>query len=114
KLQEAKINVWGVGTKLVTAYDQPALGGVYKLGAIQNARGQWERKMKVSEQSIKSTIPGTLQVRRYHDADGLVADMIYDEPQGIDPRRTVVDLEDPIRRKRLAAATASRDMLQPV
>lgn len=114
KLQDAKINVWGVGTKLVTAYDQPALGGVYKLGAIQNARGEWERKLKVSEQSVKSTIPGTLQVRRYHDADGFVADMIYDEQMGVDARLAVVDLKDPIRRKRLTADTASRDLLKPV
>ena len=31
KLQGAKIDTWGIGTKLITAYDQPALGGVYKV-----------------------------------------------------------------------------------
>jgi nicotinate phosphoribosyltransferase len=39
KHQGAKVNVWGVGTKLATAYDQPALGGVYKLTAIRGRRG---------------------------------------------------------------------------
>ena len=52
KDQGAQIAVWGVGTKLVTAYDQPALGGVYKLGAIQSDDGTWVPKVKLSEQAI--------------------------------------------------------------
>lgn len=114
KVQGARIAVWGVGTKLVTAYDQPALGGVYKLGAIQNAQGNWERKLKLSEQSIKSTIPGTLQVRRFTGPRGLLGDSIYDEALGIDPRHTLVDLKDHTRRKRLSADAQGRDLLQPV
>src|SRR5262245_40889894 len=50
KQQGATIAVWGVGTKLATAYDQPALGGVYKLGALQDASGVWQPKLKLSEQ----------------------------------------------------------------
>src|SRR5215213_2354655 len=47
KEQGAKVNVWGVGTKLVTAYDQPALGGVYKMAAIRAKDGKaWEHKVK--------------------------------------------------------------------
>ena len=46
KEQGAKINVWGVGTKLITAYDQPALGGVYKLGSIRGDDGNWSYKVK--------------------------------------------------------------------
>ncbi len=61
----ARIDVWGVGTKLVTAYDQPALGGVYKLAAIRpNAHSDWDFKMKFSEDPIKISNPGILQVRR--------------------------------------------------
>jgi len=69
KKNGAKINVWGVGTNLVTAKDQPALGGVYKLGAILTSKG-WENKVKLSEQVIKISNPGILQVNRYTDAAG--------------------------------------------
>jgi nicotinate phosphoribosyltransferase len=60
----AKIDIWGVGTKLVTAYDQPALGGVYKLAALKNEAGEWDYKMKFSEETAKISNPGILQVRR--------------------------------------------------
>ncbi|MEL6356076.1 MAG: nicotinate phosphoribosyltransferase, partial [Bacteroidota bacterium] len=63
----APITIWGVGTRLATAHDQPALGGVYKLAAIQDETGQWQPKMKLSEQLIKVSNPGKLQVRRYYN-----------------------------------------------
>lgn len=70
KRQGSKINVWGVGTRLVTAYDQPALGGVYKLAAIQDATGQWQHKIKLSEQPIKVSNPGVQDVVRVFDTTG--------------------------------------------
>lgn len=70
KRQGAKINVWGIGTRLVTAYDQPALGGVYKLAAIQDNEGHWQHKIKLSEQSIKVSNPGIQDVVRIFDAEG--------------------------------------------
>lgn len=114
KQQGAKVAVWGVGTKLVTAYDQPALGGVYKLGAIRDESGQWQPKLKLSEQSAKSTVPGILQVRRFEDEEGLVADLLYDELAGVDPRHTIVDIKDPIRRKQLDSQLTQTDLLEPV
>ncbi len=83
KAAGAQISIWGVGTKLATSYDQPALGGVYKLGAIRGADGQWDFKVKLSEQLIKVSNPGLLQVRRYELAGKPVADMLYNEEQAI-------------------------------
>ncbi len=114
KAQGAKISVWGVGTKLATAYDQPALGGVYKLGAVQNEQGEWSPRLKLSEQAVKTSIPGILQVRRYETADGMIGDMIYDELGGVDPRQIVVDAKDPTRRKSMPATASARDLLTPV
>lgn len=83
KTAGAKISIWGVGTKLVTSYDQPALGGVYKLGAIRGADGEWDFKVKLSEQLIKVSNPGMLQVRRYQLGGKPVADMLYNHEQPI-------------------------------
>ncbi|HSP32713.1 MAG TPA: hypothetical protein VLU46_00180, partial [Thermoanaerobaculia bacterium] len=79
KQQGAKIDQWGVGTRLVTAYDEPALGGVYKLGAIRGESGAWEYRVKLSEQNVKITTPGMLQVRRFENEQGFAGDMIWDE-----------------------------------
>lgn len=81
KSHGARITLWGVGTNLVTAQDQPALGGVYKLGAIQNKEGEWEYRIKLSEESVKTSNPGILNVRRFSDAatNSPLADMLYDE-----------------------------------
>lgn len=79
----APISVWGVGTRLATAKDQPALGGVYKLAAIENEEGEWEPRMKLSEQLIKISNPGRLQVRRYFDQKGQpLASQLYNQLQG--------------------------------
>lgn len=113
KLQGARIGSWGVGTRLVTASEQPALGGVYKLTAIREENGSWDPRIKVSEQVAKTTIPGVLQLRRFEDQDGFVGDMIYDESTG--PAGTLmVDPLDPTRRKSFPAGTAGEDLLVPV
>lgn len=79
----AAISVWGVGTRLVTAYDQPALGGVYKLAAIRGAGGAWEYRIKLSQEPVKVSNPGVQQVRRYVGADGrMVGDLIVEQEIG--------------------------------
>ncbi|ACY18223.1 nicotinate phosphoribosyltransferase [Haliangium ochraceum] len=78
KERGATIAVWGVGTRLATAYDQPALEGVYKLGAVRDAEGAWVRRMKLSEEPGKNTNPGILQVRRFRRDGRFLGDVIYD------------------------------------
>ncbi len=97
----APISIWGVGTHLVTGKDQPALDGVYKLSALQNSRGVWESKMKISEQKEKQSLPGCLQIRRFFDGKKYQHDLIYDEWLGIDSASSHAEWE-------------SMDLLQPI
>ena len=116
--QGAKINVWGVGTKLVTAFDQPALGGVYKLAALRDEQsGRWEYKMKLSEQAIKISTPGIQQVRRFRDKRGFLADMIYDTETmngQATKSATMIDPLDFTKRRRFDAEQSHEDLLVPV
>lgn len=114
KQQGAAINVWGVGTMLVTAYDQPALGGVYKLSAIRKPDGSWEHKIKLSEQTAKVTNPGVLQVRRFQNGKGFIGDAIYDESRPLPDRVTIVDPVDATRRKHFAPDAPHEDLLVPI
>jgi nicotinate phosphoribosyltransferase len=114
KIQGAKVSIWGVGTKLATAYDQPALGGVYKLGAIKDEKGNWQPKLKLSEQPAKSSIPGVLQVRRFENGGTMIGDMIYEETNGPASSGLIVDPKDPLRRKQMPAVARWSDLLVPV
>ena len=113
KDQKARINVWGVGTRLITAFDQPALGGVYKLGALRHPGGEWEHRIKLSEQSVKVSTPGSLQVRRFTVNGEHAGDMIYDELTD-PPTSTIVDPMDLTRRKSFDARATHEDLLVPV
>lgn len=64
KMQKAKIDVWGVGTKLITAYDQPALGAVYKTVSIEQEDGSMRDTIKLSNNAEKVSTPGKKQVWR--------------------------------------------------
>jgi nicotinate phosphoribosyltransferase len=114
KQQGAAIAVWGVGTRLVTAHDDPALGGVYKLSAVRRPGQPWQPRIKLSEQRAKISTPGILQVRRFSQAGALVADGIFDEELGWPGEAAIVDPLDPTRRKRIPAGAAHSDLLVPV
>lgn len=64
KAQGAKVDSWGIGTKLITAYDQPALGAVYKLVSIENEAGEMEDTIKITANAEKVSTPGLKKVYR--------------------------------------------------
>jgi len=114
KEQGAAISGWGVGTRLVTGHPDAALGGVFKLTAVRKPGEAWRQKVKLSEQPIKTSIPGVLQVSRFQGDAEAVADVIYDV--GLPPKGpvTMVDPLDPTRRRTIPAGTPSQDLLVPI
>ena len=115
KEQDAAIDIWGVGTKLVTAFGQPSLGGVYKLSAIRHANGDWDYKLKLSEQAIKVNNPGIQQVRRFSLNGTFIADMIYDANADLDTNHLMIDPIDHTRRKRVSSGNMKyEDILVPI
>jgi nicotinate phosphoribosyltransferase len=115
KEQKAKIDVWGVGTRLATAYDQPALDGVYKLGAIRAPKGEWHYKLKLSEQNAKISIPGLLRIRRFLNHKNIaIADCLYDENLGIPENCMIIDMLDSTRRKKIPKKSDYEELLVPI
>ena len=114
KEQGAAISGWGVGTRLATGHPDAALGGVFKLTAVRRPGEAWRPKVKLSEQPIKTSIPGVLQTRRFFSDAEAVADVIYEE--GMPPASpvTMVDPLDPTRRRTIPEGSASRDLLVPI
>jgi nicotinate phosphoribosyltransferase len=111
--QGARVDIWGVGTKLVTSFDQPALGGVYKLGAYRDDHGAWRDVVKLSEQPIKLSNPGILQVKRLRKAGELVGDIIYDSVHGLSAYE-LHDIDDPRHPPVAPDYDDARDLLIPV
>ena len=89
----AVVASWGIGTKLATAYDQPTLGGVYKLSAIKHpGSDEWVPREKVTGSVAKITFPGVLDIRRYFHDDGTVAgDMVFDVNGVVNDEERIID-----------------------
>lgn len=113
--QGARIDIWGVGTRLDTCYDQPALGAIYKLTAIRDGDGAWRYPVKVSEHSSKTSIPGILGIRRFVDAtDRYRADVIYDEDLAEpDAGDLMVDPADALHRRRIEPEWRCMELVTP-
>ena len=82
-LQGAKVDMFGVGERLITARSEPVFGGVYKLAAVEDGKGQIVPKIKLSENVTKITNPHFKKVYRLFDRDTGKAEAdyiaIYDE-----------------------------------
>src|SRR6266567_8833342 len=114
KQRGAKIDIWGVGTKLATGQPDAAIGGIYKLGAIRRAGGEWQYRIKLSEESAKASVPGSLQVRRFNQPDGrFMADAIYGTDRGVSEPCEIVDVETEDKTK-IPRNTRYSDLLVPI
>ncbi len=117
KEQKASIDSWGVGTHLITAFEQPALDGVYKLSAMRSAQGDWQYKVKLSEQTLKISTPGILAARRFYldeSCQFAMADMIYDQNTGVPEECIIIDPVDPTRRCPIPKGTPYQELMQPI
>ena len=75
--QDAKINSFGVGERLITAKSAPVFGGVYKLCALEDEQGQITPKIKVSENVGKITNPGFKKLYRFYNRESGMAEADY-------------------------------------
>jgi len=114
KSQGAKISVWGVGTHLVTANDCSALDGVYKLSLLRDEQGQWQYKLKVSDDPIKVSNPGMHQVRRFYSGGQPVIDVLYDLALGIPEAPQVILFHPEHTEMTVADYDRYEDLLLPV
>src|SRR5437870_2066886 len=114
KRRGARIDMWGVGTKLTTGQPDAALGGIYKLGAVRRPGSQWQFRIKLSDEPAKTSYPGLLQVRRFCQPDGrFIADAIYEIDHAISEPCTIVELETETKTQ-IPAKTDYSDLLVPI
>ncbi len=119
KLQGAKINLWGVGTKLITSDDCPAFGGVYKLAAEEGEDGTFIPKIKLSDNPAKVTNPGIKKVFRIYNKNTgkMKVDLIALEHETIDETKNLVvyDSNAKWRKMKFVAGNYTvRELLIPV
>jgi nicotinate phosphoribosyltransferase len=113
KKRGAKIDIWGVGTKLTTGQPDSALGGIYKLAAVRKPGEKWRYRIKLSDEPAKTSFPGLLQVRRFHQANGrFIADAIYEIDHAATEPCVIVDLSGE-KKTDIPAGTDYSDLLVP-
>lgn len=114
--QDAKIDIYGVGTKMITSHNNPSLGGVYKLANIHE-NGVDYPKMKISDNPIKMTNPGKKTVYRLYgrDTGKAIADVIALESEVIDDTKSLT-ITHPVERWKTKTVEnfVARDLYIPV
>ena len=116
KRQGAKVNSWGVGTKLVTGGDEPALGGIYKLVAVAG-NSVWNIKMKLSNNPEKTTDPGVKMPYRFYSREGeMLGDVMFLEDGDREPVGRVISYDRMVfeRTRVFDESTGRRPLLEPV
>ncbi len=82
--QGARIDIWCVGTKLMTSFQTPALGVVYKLMAIDKGDGIFHPKIKISQNPEKVTNPGIKKIMRFYGRNGhMIGDLLTHEEEPV-------------------------------
>ena len=119
KAQGAAISSWGVGTNLITAKDNPAFGGVYKLASIMDEKGEFIPKIKLSENTEKVTNPGNKTIYRVYEKDTgkIKADLICLVGETFSEREPLLlfDPLEPWKKTKLPAGSYTlRELLVPV
>lgn len=115
--QGAKIDMFGVGERLITAKSEPVFGGVYKLVAIEDSEGTVQPKIKISENVGKITTPHYKRLYRFYgkDTGKAIADYlaVYDEQVDDSKDLEIFDPEATWKRKQVYNFTA-RELQVPV
>ena len=115
--QGAKIDLFGVGERLITAKSEPVFGGVYKLVAVENADGSVTPKIKISENVGKITTPHYKKLYRFigNDTGKAIADYmcVYDETVDDSQDIEIFDPENTWKRRTVYNYTA-KELQVPV
>lgn len=109
KIQGARIDMWGVGTRLITSFTTPSLGGVYKLAALEE-NGALRPKIKISNSAEKTTVPAEKEIYRLYEGGKAVADLITLADEEIDTSRplTIFHPVETWKRRTLTDFTARK------
>jgi nicotinate phosphoribosyltransferase len=115
--QGALIDVWCVGTRLITSYQTPALGVVYKLMAVERADGKLIPKIKISENPSKVTNPGVKKIIRFYNGDHrMMGDLLAQDDEPL-PKEQEVKAHHPMHdyiKKTIRPPYVTEELMVPV
>lgn len=116
-VQDAKIDIFGVGERMITSKSTPVFGGVYKLVAVEDENGNIIPKIKISENIAKITNPHFKKVYRLFDNESgmAIADelCLYNEKIDTSKPHTIFDEHSKWKTKTLTNFTA-KELLVPI
>lgn len=112
--QGAQIDLWGVGTALVTGKGQGAIDGVFKMTMMENDASELSYRMKVSDQISKSTTPGLLAVKRFFLNGKPIGDVIYDQSQGDEKIEEALTTVDSLSHWTIPSEATYQELLEPI